>query len=174
MTFEREPGEDAVTAQIILNTWSEETIADILFGYGDERYARRIARKIVEVRKKEKIERTGQLVSLIETATPLPYHRGKTHFATRTFQALRIATNDELGAITEGLEGAIELLKAGGRCAVITFHSIEDRHVKQFFKAKADKEIVKLIVKKPIVPSPEEIKENPRSRSAKLRIVEKL
>ena len=113
-------------------------------------------------------------MEVIHQSTPGWYQRGKTHFATKTFQAIRMAVNDELGAVEAGIMGAIALLKPGGRIAVISFHSIEDRAVKQLFRRFASEETVSLITKKPIVPSAEEIKLNPRSRSAKLRIAEKL
>jgi 16S rRNA (cytosine1402-N4)-methyltransferase len=160
------------TASQILNTWSEAVLADVFFGYGEERYARRIAKKIVEARETTPIETTAQLVALIQAAVPAAYRRGRIHPATRTFQALRIAVNDELGSIEKGIKGAWSMLNEGGRIAVITFHSIEDRAVKRLFAGFA-KEGNKLVVKKPLVPSPEEIKANPRSRSAKLRVIEK-
>ncbi len=160
------------TAREILNTWSEAVLADVFFGYGEERYARRIAKKVVEARETAAIETTAQLVALIQAAVPAAYRRGRIHPATRTFQALRIAVNDELGSIEKGITGAWSLLNEGGRIAVITFHSIEDRAVKRLF-AKYAKEGNKLVVKKPLVPSDAEIKANPRARSAKLRVLEK-
>lgn len=170
MTF----GEDqALTAAIIVNTWSEQTLADIFYGFGGERYSRRIARRIVEKRKNHPINTTKDLVDIIQEATPPRYRRGRIHPATRTFQALRIAVNDELGALGAGLEGAWKLTAAGGRIAVITFHSLEDRIVKRTFADLVKKGDGKLHTKKPITPSREEIRENPRARSAKLRVIEK-
>jgi len=166
--------EQKVDAKVILNNWSEETIADILYGYSDERYSRRIAKAIVSARKIKPIETTFQLVEIIRNAVPFAYQKGKTHFSTKTFQALRIAVNDEITALKEGMEKGWEFLKKGGRMAIISFHSVEDREVKNFFKDKAKNGEGKLINKKPIIPNDEEIKENPRSRSAKLRVIEKI
>lgn len=171
MTFSEK--KQKVNAKIILNNWSEETIADILYGYSDERYSRKIAKAIVEARKNKIIEKTFDLVEIIKRAVPLNYQRGKIHFATKTFQALRIAVNDEIMALKEGMKKGWEFLKNGGRMAIISFHSVEDREVKNFFKDKVKKGEGKLINKKIIIPSDEEIKENPRARSAKLRIIEK-
>jgi 16S rRNA (cytosine1402-N4)-methyltransferase len=172
MTFSEE--EQKVDAKVILNNWGEETIADILYGYSDERYSRRIAKAIVSARKIKPIETTFQLVEIIRNAVPFAYQKGKTHFATKTFQALRIAVNDEITALKEGMEKGWEFLKKGGRMAIISFHSVEDREVKIFFKDKVKNGEGKLLNKKPITPSDEEIKENPRSRSAKLRVIEKI
>ena len=172
MTFSED--EQKVNAKVILNNWSEETIADILYGYSDERYSRRIAKAIVESRKVKPIETTFDLVEIIKNSVPVGYRGGKTHFATKTFQALRIAVNDEITALKEGMKKGWEFLKKGGRIAVISFHSVEDREVKFFFKEKAKNGEGKLINKKPITPNDEEIKENPRSRSAKLRVIEKI
>jgi 16S rRNA (cytosine1402-N4)-methyltransferase len=165
---------DGMTAKEIVNTWDESALELIIRGFGEEKYSRRIAREIVARREAKQFERTFELVEAIRAATPASYHRGKLHPATRTFQALRIATNEELVALEEGLEKGFAALNPGGRFAVISFHSLEDRIVKNFFRDKATAEVAKLIVKRPIVPTNEEIKENPRSRSAKLRILEKL
>ncbi len=172
MTFSED--EQKVNAKVILNNWSEETIADILYGYSDERYSRRIAKAIVESRKVKPIETTFDLVEIIKNTVPASYKRGKTHFATKTFQALRIAVNDEITALKEGMKKSWEFLKNKGRIAIISFHSVEDREVKIFFKEKAKNGEGKLINKKPIIPTDEEVKENPRSRSAKLRVIEKI
>ena len=172
MTFSE--NEQKVDAKVILNNWSEETIADILYGYSDERYSRRIAKAIVSRRLKKPIETTFQLVEIIKSAVPVGYQRGKTHFATKTFQALRIAVNDEITSLKEGMKKGWDFLKNGGRIAIISFHSVEDREVKNFFRDKVKNGEGKLINKKPIIPSDEEIKENPRSRSAKLRVIEKI
>ncbi len=173
MTYEDKPGPDAVTAASVVNGWSESSLADIIYGFGDERYARRIARVIVETRTSRRIKTTGDLVEIIRSATPAVYQRGKTHFATRTFQALRMAVNDELGAIDEGVRGVLDVLTPGGRLVIITFHSTEDRLVKRLFRGASDDGRVSLVVKKPLIPSDAEMKDNPRSRSAKLRIVER-
>lgn len=161
------------TAAQMLNTFSEKVLADIIFGYGEERYARRIAKAIVARRAAQPFSGTLELVEVINDAVPPRYRRGKIHPATRTFQALRIAVNDELGALAAGLAAAWDLLACDGRIAVITFHSIEDRLVKRFFAARAKGGGV-LLYKKPHVPSQREIKENPASRSAKLRVIKKL
>jgi 16S rRNA (cytosine1402-N4)-methyltransferase len=172
MTFGED--EQKVNAQIILNNWSEETISDILYGYSDERYSRKIAKAIVRSRLTKPIKTTSDLVEIIRSAVPIGYQRGKTHFATKTFQALRIAVNDEITALKDGMKKGWEFLNTKGRMAIISFHSVEDREVKRFFKDKVKNGEGKLINKKPIVPSDDEIKNNPRSRSAKLRIIEKI
>lgn len=173
MTMKESPLPEDITAADIVNDWGEENLANIIYGYGEERFSRRIAKAIVLARKKKRIETTFELIKIIESSVPNAYKRGKIHFATKTFQALRIATNDELRALEEGLEKGFNVLKKGGRMAVISFHSLEDRIVKRFFKAKEKNKEVKLINKKPIIPKLEEIKNNNRSRSAKLRILEK-
>lgn len=160
------------SAKDVLNSWSEQGIADALYGYGEERYAKRIAKAIVARRETAPFETTLELVELIKDAVPAHYRRGRIHPATRTFQALRIAVNDELGSIEKGVPAIWEKLAPGGRIVVITFHSIEDRIVKRLFAALAKKS-GKLLVKKPLTPSETEIRENPRARSAKLRAIEK-
>ena len=159
-----------ITAEEILNNWKEEEIEKILEEYGEEKFSRKIAKKIVERRKGEKIKSTLQLVQIIKEATPGFYHHGKTHFATRTFQALRIAVNDELNNFKKALPQALEILDKGGRLMAISFHSLEDRIIKDFLKEKEKSGEIKIITSKPIVPGEEEIKSNPRSRSSKLRI----
>ncbi len=163
------------TAAEILNTFKETALADIFFGYGEERYARRIASAVVERREKKTFETTLELVEVIKDAVPAAYRRGRLHPATRTFQGLRIAVNNELGVIEQGLAAAWQLLAPGGRIAVITFHSIEDRVVKRLFAhwAKGSKD-ARLLYKKPLVPTAAEVKANPASRSAKLRVIEKI
>ena len=173
MTFKKNPVEGDITASEIVNNWQEENIADIIYGYGEEKYSRRIAHAIVNYRQKKSIETTGELVEIISQAVPIFYRKGRIHPATRTFQALRITANDELNSLKKGLANGFERLAKGGRMAVISFHSLEDRIVKNFNKEKAEKEEAKIITKRPIVPEEIEIKENPRSRSAKLRILEK-
>lgn len=173
MTMKKNPDATDITAYEIVNSWVEESIADIIYGYGEERYSRRIAKAIVEARKNQPIKTAGQLADIVANAVP-KFGFSKIHPATRTFQAIRIAVNDELGAIKEALPKAFERLKPGGRMSVISFHSLEDRIVKRFFKEKSDSDEGKLITKKPITPSAQEVAENPRSRSAKLRIIEKV
>ncbi|MDO8510136.1 MAG: 16S rRNA (cytosine(1402)-N(4))-methyltransferase RsmH [bacterium] len=175
MTFksEKDLGSSDMTARDIVNDWEEESIANVLYGYGEERFARRIARAIVEARKTGPIETTGELVRVIESAVPRGYRHGKIHPATRSFQALRIAVNDELGALREALAEGFSRLSSGGRVAIISFHSLEDRIVKNMFKDFSKSGQAILITKKPIIPSLEEVQINPRARSSKLRIVEK-
>jgi len=173
MTFDSPADRPTVTAETVVNQWVEKTLADIIYAYGDERYAKRIAKKIVEVREEREIKTTGDLVEIISQAVPVAYKKGKIHFATKTFQALRMAVNDELGALKEGLEKGFEKLSKGGRMSVISFHSGEDRVVKNYFRDLKTQKKAILINKKPITSSIEEIRKNPRSRSAKLRIIEK-
>ncbi|MDQ2932963.1 MAG: 16S rRNA (cytosine(1402)-N(4))-methyltransferase RsmH [bacterium] len=165
-----DPEKYPFTAKDIVNKWSEEVLADIIFGYGEERYARRIAKGIVLYRDKKLIETSGELAEIIKSSVPVFYKRSKIHPATRSFQALRIAVNDELNALREGLVKGYEHLNPKGRMAVISFHSLEDRIVKEFFKKQINAHI---ITKKPITACDQELAENPRSRSAKLRIIEK-
>lgn len=167
-----DPAAHPFTAKDIVNGWEEETLADIVYGYAEERFARRIARAIVSYRDKKEIETTTELAEIVKSAVPGFARRGKIHPATKTFQALRIAVNDELNALKEGLRKGYERLSEGGRMAVISFHSLEDRIVKDFNKEQ-EKNGARLITKKPIAPSADEIAANPRSRSAKLRIIEK-
>jgi 16S rRNA (cytosine1402-N4)-methyltransferase len=174
MTMKENPSPEDVTASDVVNSWSEENLADIIYGYGEERFSRRIARAIVDGRQKMEIKTTFELVKIIEGSVPAAYRRGRLHFATRTFQALRIAVNDELGALQAGLEKGFEILKVGGRMSVISFHSLEDRIVKRFYQGKAKDGKAKLINKKPILAGSEELKTNPRARSAKLRVLEKI
>lgn len=159
------PGTWQLTAREIVNEWQEESIADVIFGWGEERYARRIAKAIVERRQVQPIEMSRDLAQIISDAVPHK-GKGKIHPATKTFQALRIAVNDEFGALTEGATAAYARTRTGGRIAIISFHSAEDRIVKRLMKSWSGSQLTK----KPIVPSDEEIARNPRSRSAKLRI----
>lgn len=178
-----------LTAYHIVNEWPYEELARIFFRYGEEHFSKQIARKIEMARKKCSIETTGQLAELIKEAIPAARRRTGGHPAKRVFQAIRIAVNDELGAIEESLSDAIDMLHVGGRICVITFHSLEDRIVKTMFKEASSvpelppglpiipdeyQPVLKLITKKPIVPSEEEIRTNNRARSAKLRIAEKI
>lgn len=182
--------EQTLTAKTIVNEWDEREIARIIREYGEEKFAGKIARQIAAARKKAPIHTTGQLAELIKDAIPAPARRSGPHPAKRTFQALRIAVNDELGAFRDALADAIDVLKPGGRVAVITFHSLEDRICKTSFAKETascscppDFPVcvcgggggrLRLVTRKPIVPSELEMAENPRARSAKLRIAEKL
>jgi 16S rRNA (cytosine1402-N4)-methyltransferase len=161
------------TAEEILNSWEEKTIADVLFGYGEERYARRIARAVVERREITPIKTTLELVEIIKDSVPALYRHGKIHPATRSFQALRIAVNDELGVLERGIKDAWKHLNPQGRIAVITFHSIEDRVVKRLFLELAKEGAGTILTKKPLTASAEEVSSNRPSRSAKLRGIEK-
>jgi len=164
------PQSNPLTAETILNTWSLEDIERILRVYGEERFARRIAREIVNSRP---LKTTIELVMAVERATPPWYHRRRIHFATKTFQALRIAVNRELENLEKALPQALNLLHSGGKLVVIAFHSLEDRIVKSFLKAKAKEGAVKILTKKPLRPSEREVRENPRARSARLRVAVK-
>ena len=181
--------EDRLTAYDVVNLWSREELRKILYEYGEERYAPQIAAAIDRKRQNAPIETTLQLVDVIRSALPPQALREKQHPAKRSFQAIRIAVNDELGSVRQMLEEAIPRLNPGGRLAVITFHSLEDRIVKTAMAAAAKgctcppefpvcvcgkKPQVKLITRKPIVSGAKELEENPRARSAKLRICEKL
>jgi len=163
-----EPGKD-LSAYEVLNSFPENEIADILYKYGEEKASRKIAKRIVLKRKKKKIESSKELAELIEDIYP---KRGKLHPATKTFQALRIFVNSELSDLQKFLLESPEVLKKGGRLAIISFHSLEDRIVKNFFRENKDK--FKIITKKPIVAEKDELKENLRARSAKLRVAEKI
>ncbi|XID95332.1 16S rRNA (cytosine(1402)-N(4))-methyltransferase RsmH [Paenibacillaceae bacterium WGS1546] len=180
----------ALTAKMIVNEWEEREIADILRDYGEEKFARKIAASIARSRDKAPIETTGQLAEIVKAAIPAAARRTGPHPAKRSFQALRIAVNDELGAFEEALGQAIDCLRPGGRIAVITFHSLEDRICKTTFAKETascscppDFPVcacgggdgrLRLTPRKPIVPSEEELAANPRARSSKLRIAEKL
>ena len=161
------------TAKDILNFWTEEEIADIIFQYSEERGARLIAKKIVQKRKEKEIQKVGDLVEIIEEAVGKFYKNKKIHSATKTFQALRIAVNQELEVLEKVLEDGIEILENGGRFLVVTFHSLEDRLVKNIFRDWEKEGLGKRINKKVIKSTFEEVKNNPKSRSAKLRIFEK-
>lgn len=174
MTFKKDLDESDLTAQEIVNTWDEENIADILFGYGGEKFSRRIAKNIVEARKEREIETTFELVKIIENSVPHGYKKGKIHPATKTFQALRITVNDEMGALKEALSKGFEALDEDGKMVVVSFHSDEDRIVKNFMRDRKKEKTGIVETKKPIIATREEVKENPRSRSAKLRVIKKM
>jgi 16S rRNA (cytosine1402-N4)-methyltransferase len=163
-----------LTAEKIVNEWSEKEIERILKEFGEERFAKRISREIIKARKVKPIKTTFQLVEVIKKAVPSFYLRRKIHFATKTFQALRIAVNNELGNLKVALPQAIDVLEKEGRLVVISFHSLEDRIVKNFLKEKEREGKIKILTKKPIRPSKEEIRKNQRSRSAKLRAAIKI
>lgn len=157
------------TAADILNGATEEELADLIFAYGEERFSRSIARAIIAARASERLLTTGQLVAAVEAGTPEWYHHRRIHPATKTFQALRIAVNDEFGALKEGLAAALSVLAPGGRLAIISFHSSEDRIVKQALK-DAERGGLGSSSKKPVVPTRAEATRNRRARSAKLRV----
>ena len=172
MTF-GDPSLYPFTVHDIVNEWEEETIANIIFGYADERYARRIARGIVERRRQSPIATTLDLADIVRGAVPKAERYRKIHPATKTFQALRIAVNDELGVLERFIKNGFRALAPGGIMSIITFHSIEDRIVKHTFRALAESEQGVLTPKKPLSPSVEELQINPRARSAKLRTITK-
>jgi len=164
--------ENPLTAEKIVNYWSKSEIEKILREYGEERFAKKIAERIIESRAKL-IETTFQLIEIIKSVIPRKYQVDRLHPATRTFQALRIAVNDELNNLGKTLPQAINVLNRGGRLVAISFHSLEDRIVKNFYRGRTSKDL-KILTKKPIGPSGEEIIKNPRSRSAKLRAAIKI
>jgi 16S rRNA (cytosine1402-N4)-methyltransferase len=174
MTLNDSPSDQELTAKIILSDFSEESLANVIFAYGEERFARRIARAIVEYREHSPIELTSQLADIVKRAIPYRFHSKKIHPATKTFQAIRIAVNNELETIRETILKAPLYLAPKGRLEIISFHSLEDRIVKQTFRELAQRGVGEVITPRPIVPSAEELLENPRARSAKLRIFEKL
>lgn len=178
-----------LNAREVVNEWSYNDLVRIFFRYGEEKYSKQVARKIESTREEKPIETTGELADLIKSAIPAAARRTGGHPAKKIFQAIRIAVNDELGALEESLEQALQILNPAGRISVITFQSLEDRLVKRMFKEQTDigdlpaglpiipddmKPKYKLINRKPIIPSEDELEENRRSHSAKLRIIEKL
>ncbi len=180
--------EDTLDAYTVVNTYPEQRLKSIIYDYGEERFAPRIAQRIVQEREKQPIRTTGELVSIIKAAMPAAAKEGGHHPAKRTFQAIRIEVNGELSVIEPTIRDAVSLLKPGGRIAIITFHSLEDRIVKQTFASLASgctcprdfpvcvcgkKPLVDIISRKPILPSEQELEVNPRSRSAKLRVAQK-
>ncbi len=182
-------GDRGITAAEIINQFPEKELLKIFQEYSEERFAKQIAKKICEIRRRRPISTTFELVDAIAEAVPKKFQHGRIHFATRIFQALRIAVNDELNNLKKVLPQAVDVLKPGGRLVVISFHSLEYRIVKYFFKKESSgclcskdmpvcrcghKPILKIITKKPIIPKEEEAKINPRSRSAKLRAAEKI
>lgn len=165
---------NVLTAEEIVNKWPEEEIEKILKNYGQERFSKKIVRNIIKMRSINPIKTTFQLKEIITRSIPKRFRHSRIHCATRTFQALRIAVNNELNNLENALPQALEILDTGGRLAVISFHSLEDRIVKNFFKEYSKKGRLKILTKKPVLPRSEEIKFNPRSRSAKLRVAIKI
>lgn len=165
----------SLTAADIVNRWSESDLAWVMFHYGEERYARRIARALVAARKEAPLRTTFDLVEVIRRAIPVRARHGRIHFATRTFQAIRIAVNRELEVLEAALPQLIDVLTFGGRLCAISFHSLEDRIVKQAFRAReaGPSPDVKILTKKPQVATAQELERNPRARSAKLRVLER-
>ena len=163
----------SLNAKHILNHWPREEIERILKIYGEEKFAKKIAKEIAIKRRKKEIETTFRLVEIIRNVTPQWYRRQKIHFATRTFQAIRIAVNDEIENLKKALPQALEVLERKGRLAIISFHSLEDGVVKNFFKSKEKEGGLKILTKKPVSPTLSEVKYNRRSRSAKLRVAQK-
>jgi len=181
-------GKDTNKTQEIINNYSEQELIKIFKEYGEERFSKKIAQKIVENRKISQISKVGELIKIISQAVSIRFQNQKIHFATRVFQALRIETNNELENLKKVLPQAIDLLKKKGRLVIVSFHSLEDRIVKQYFKQESKDCLclsefpicqcnhqvsIKIITKKPLIPSLDEIKKNPRSRSAKMRVIEK-
>lgn len=181
--------EDSLTAEKVVNTYSEKDLTSIIGRYGEERWAARISKFIVKERKEKPITRTGELTDIIKAAIPASARRDGPHPAKRTFQAIRIEVNNELSPLEKAIEDFVDVLNPGGRLAVISFHSLEDRTVKEVFKRREDpctcpKELpvcicgktpdVKRITKKPVIANEDELENNPRSRSAKLRVLEKI
>lgn len=163
-----------LTAREILNSWPKNDLIKILKEFGEERFALRIAENIVKKRKIKRIERTTELVNIIKESVPNWYKHRKIHFATKTFQALRISVNNELGNLKKALQEALDVVKIKGRILLISFHSLEDRIIKQTFKNWHDNNLVKILTKKPVKPTKGEINKNPRARSAKLRAAIKI
>ncbi len=178
-----------LTAADVINNYPEEKLVEIFRNYGEEKFARNIARAVVVSRKEERINRTGKLVEIISANIPQRYKSSRIHFATKVFQALRIEVNQELDNLRSFLDQSIGALASGGRLAVISFHSLEDRIVKNFFKLHSKdcvcppkfpkcicqhRKSLKIITKKPIIATEEEIRNNSRSRSAKMRVAQKL
>ena len=178
-----------LSAKEIVNEWDERELATIFRRYGEERFARQIAQAIVRRRQEKPFERTGELVDVVKSSIPAPRRFGDGHPAKRVFQALRIAVNEELDSLERALPAALAMLRPGGRLAVISFHSLEDRMVKRFFAAQArgctcppelpvcvcgNEPTMRLLTRKAVRPSPQETAENPRSASAKLRAAVKV
>ncbi len=163
--------DNELTAAEVINGFTEKDLADIFFEYGEERFSRRIAKEIFKERKKKRILTTLELAEIIKHSVPQNYERKRIHPATRVFQALRIYVNSELENLKTLLAGMESILNSGGRVAIISFHSLEDRIVKNYFKELEKEDKAKILTKKPIIASEEEVRNNPKSRSAKLRAI---
>ena len=163
-----------LTAYYVVNYYSESQLFNIISKYGEEKFAKRIAKNIVEYRKKKKIETTKELADIVYKSYPPNLRHGKLHPATKTFQAIRIEVNNELVEIEEALEKAIHIISKGGVIIAISFHSLEDRIVKNTFKKYKELKFLEILTKKPITPKEDEIKENPASRSAKMRVARRI
>ena len=181
--------DNPLSAEVLVNEYDEKELADLIYQYGEERYSRRIAQAIVREREKERITTAFQLAEIVSNCVPAAYRHGRIHPATRTFQAVRIVVNNELGRLKSVLRDAVKALKPGGVIAIITFHSLEDRMVKRYFRDLnrecicppeqprcicGGARVVDLVTRKPVVPSAEEIAENPASRSSKLRVARRI
>ena len=165
---------NVLTAEKIVNDYSEKELENILHNFGEEKFAKKIAKKIVESRKKSRIKSTLELKNIIESVYPEKMRYGRINCATKSFQALRIVVNRELDNLKEFLPKAISLLSKDGRLVIISFHSLEDRIIKNFLKEKSEEGVIKILTKKPVIASPEEVLSNPRARSAKLRAAVKI
>lgn len=172
MTF-NDPDQAITTAYDVVNSWSEENLADIIYGFGEETFSRQIANQIVSAREVAPVKTTFDLVEIIKVAVPVWYTKKRLHPATKTFQAIRMAVNDELGALSQGLADSFDVLTPGGRLAVISFHSLEARMIKDYFKKLVSEDVAVLVNKKAIQASRAEELANPRSRSAQLRVIQK-
>jgi len=168
-----DPGQK-LSAYDVVNRYKEKDLADIIDKFADERFSAKVARHIAQARRDKPIETTKELAGIIHKAIGFGYKSGRIDPATRTFQAIRIAVNDELGAMEEGLKKAVSWLNIGGRIAVISFHSLEDRIAKNLFRGYSELGVVRIITKKPIRPQFEETVKNPRSRSGRLRVAERI
>jgi len=171
MTLDKEKGPNA---KEIINSWSQEDLEKIFRDFGQERFSKRIAENIVLKRKIQPIETTFELIEIIKKSVPASYERGRINPATRIFMALRIAANKELANLENALPQGIDILEKGGKLVVISFHSLEDRLVKNIFREQEKQGTVKILTKKPVEAGSEELKINQRSRSAKLRVVQKI
>ena len=173
MTMKKNPTNQDLTAYEIVNSWKEETLADIIYGFGEEKFSKKIAKAIIEARQDKIIATTFDLVAIINKAVGKFYKGRKINPATKTFQAIRIATNSELSNLEQIIQKGFSRLSKGGRMAIISFHSLEDRIVKKAFINFKQEGLASFITKKPIIPSEKEVKLNSRSRSSKLRLIEK-
>lgn len=174
MTMKQDPTKEDLTAYDVVNTWSKDSLEAIISGFGEEKFYKRIVAGIVSARDISPIKTTSQLVEIIQNSVPGFYRKGKIHPATKTFQAIRMAVNGELSSLENFLSKVTDLLNTNGVVSIISFHSLEDRMVKRAFIDLEKRGLGTRITKKPIVPSSSEIKENPRSRSAKLRVFKKV